>query len=91
MDYGEEVRAAAARELLEETGLVVDVGQVIFVATNFHDPAKVTVGIWFEGTVEGGELEAGDDAVDVGWFSLQELPELAFDTDAALIGTMSPN
>ena len=84
VDYGEEIRAAAARELLEETGLVADVGDVMFVASNFHDPSKLTVGIWFAGTVTGGTLMAGDDADAVGWFSLDDLPPLAFETDEAL-------
>jgi len=85
VDYGEEVKAAAARELLEETGLVAEVGDVVFVASNFHDPAKLTVGVWFAGTVVGGELEPGDDADDAGFFALDDLPALAFETDAALI------
>lgn len=85
VDYGEEVKAAAARELLEETGLIAEVADVVFVASNFHDPAKLTVGVWFAGTVVGGELEAGDDADDAGFFALDDLPPLAFETDAALI------
>ena len=84
VDYGEEIRTAAARELLEETGLVAEVGDVMFVASNFHDPSKLTVGIWFAGTVTGGVLAAGDDADDVGWFALDDLPPLAFETDGAL-------
>ena len=85
VDYGEEIRAAAARELLEETGLVADVGEVAHVASNFHDPAKLTVGVWFWGTVTGGEAAPGDDADDLGFFALDELPELAFDTDRELL------
>jgi len=85
VDYGEEIRAAAARELEEETGLIAEVGDVVFVASNFHDPTKLTVGIWFAGTVTGGELRAGDDADDVGWFDLGELPPLAFNTDEDFI------
>ncbi len=88
VDYGEEVRSAAARELEEETGLIADIGPVIHVASNFHDPAKLTVGIWFEGTVRGGTLRAGDDADDVGYFSLDELPPLAFETDRELLGRL---
>ena len=88
MDYGEEVRAAGAREVLEETGLVVEVGDPIYVATNFHDPLKVSVCIWFAGTVLGGDPVAGSDAVELGWFSLQDLPDLAFETDAALFEQM---
>ena len=88
VDYGEEVRTAAARELLEETGLEAEIGEVAFVASNFHDPAKLTVGVWFEGTVTGGTLQAGDDADEVGFFPLDDLPELAFDTDREFLGRL---
>jgi len=89
VDYGEEIRAAAARELLEETGLVAEIGEAVFVASNFHDPAKLTVGVWFDGTVTGGTLQAGDDAEEVGWFALDDLPELAFDTDRVLLSGLA--
>jgi ADP-ribose pyrophosphatase YjhB (NUDIX family) len=88
VDYGEEVRAAAARELEEETGLVAEVGEVVWVASNFHDPAKLTVGIWFAGTVVGGTLRPGDDADDAGFFDLDDLPDLAFETDAELLAAL---
>ncbi|NNC41544.1 MAG: NUDIX hydrolase [Acidimicrobiia bacterium] len=88
VDYGEDVRQAARREMLEETGLVVEVGEAVFVASNFHDPGKLTVGIWFAGTVTGGTLEAGDDADDAGYFALDDLPPLAFETDVALLDSL---
>lgn len=88
VDYGEDVREAAARELLEETGLEVAIGEPLFVASNFHDPAKLTVGIWLRGTVTGGRMVAGDDADDVGYFHLDEMPPLAFDTDEALFALL---
>jgi ADP-ribose pyrophosphatase YjhB (NUDIX family) len=84
VDYGEDVRAAAARELVEETGLEAEIGDVIQVMSNFHDPAKLSVGVWFAGTVTAGNAVAGDDAVDVGWFEPGRLPDLAFETDVAL-------
>lgn len=89
VDYGEDVREAARREMEEETGLIVEVGDAVFVASNFHDPAKLTVGIWFEGTVTGGTLIPGDDADDAGYFSLDELPPLAFETDRALLDRLN--
>jgi len=88
VDYGEEVRAAAARELEEETGLIAEVGDVVWVASNFHDPAKLTVGVWFAGTVIGGTLRAGDDADEAVFFPLDNLPPLAFDTDVAYLQSL---
>ena len=85
LDYGEDVREGAVREVAEETGLVVEVGDVLWVASNFHDPAKLTVGIWFEANVAGGVLRAGDDAVEAAFFDLEDLPPLAFETDTELI------
>lgn len=88
VDYGEDVRTAAARELHEETGLVADVGDVVWVESNFHDPAKLTVGIWFAGTVTGGKLQAGDDAEEAAFFAPDALPPLAFDTDIAYLRSL---
>ncbi len=88
VNYGEDVREAAARELHEETGLEADIGEPIFVASNFHDPEKLTVGIWFRGTVTGGSLQAGDDAEEAEFFAIDDLPPLAFDTDEVLISRL---
>jgi ADP-ribose pyrophosphatase YjhB (NUDIX family) len=89
VDYGEEIRRAAARELEEETGLIAEIGEVAHVASNFHDPSKLTVGVWFWGRVVGGRLQAGDDADDVGYFPLDDLPDLAFHTDVELLGSLA--
>jgi 8-oxo-dGTP diphosphatase len=84
--WDEDVREAAVREMEEETGLVVELEGVFDVHTNFHDRNRHSAGIWFRGRRVGGELCAGDDAVDVGYFAFDEIPQpLAYETDARVI------
>ncbi|MCI0795098.1 MAG: NUDIX hydrolase [Chloroflexi bacterium] len=86
VEWGEDVRTAAQREFLEETGLQVGIGPVYTVHSNFHDPKSLTVGIWFSGRLIGGTLQAADDLDAVDYFSLNTLPEpLAFPTDKLVL------
>ena len=91
VEWGEDVRAAAAREAREEAGIRVAIGDVLQVASNFHEPAKPTIGVWFRATlVDAAAMPvAGDDAVAVGWFDPRRPPPLAFPTDAALIARLA--
>ncbi|HZP41109.1 MAG TPA: NUDIX domain-containing protein [Candidatus Binatia bacterium] len=91
VEWGEDVRAAAARETREEAGVEVAVGDVIQVASNFHDPAKPTIGIWFAATLvdPAAVPVAGDDAAAVGWFDPASPPPLAFPTDASLLARLA--
>jgi 8-oxo-dGTP diphosphatase len=86
--WDEDVRAAAAREVREETGLVVEVVDVLAAHSNFWRPDRQTVGIWFTGRWADGELRAGDDAVEAGFFDLDDVPELAFPTDVLVLDTL---
>jgi ADP-ribose pyrophosphatase YjhB (NUDIX family) len=78
VEPGEDVRAGASREVREETGLEVEVHDLLGVVRR-QDPA----GIHhyeihdFACRVVGGRLSAGDDADDVGWFSEAEMAEMA--------------
>jgi ADP-ribose pyrophosphatase YjhB (NUDIX family) len=89
LEYGEEIRRGVAREMREETGFTVEVGEVYAVHSNFHDPDDPTVGTWFLVRAVAGELRAGDDVDRAGFFPLASPPEpLAFPTDRTVIAAL---
>lgn len=88
VEWDEDIRDAAKREMLEETGLVVEVGDVFAVHSNFHDRDRQTVGVWFRGRIVAGTLQPGDDLDRVELFSLTDVPELAFPTDGLVLSKL---
>ena len=78
INAGEDPAAAAARECLEETGLIVEVTGLVDIIPGREHPRGADFVIVYRAMVTGGDLQAGDDADDVSWFSRAELPPLAF-------------
>ena len=90
VEYDEEIREALVREIEEETGLIVEPGRIVAAYSNFHEPDKQNVGIWFRARPLGGVLRAGDD-VDALLFAPVPDPGvvLAFPTDARVLVDLS--
>ena len=83
VDIQETLAEAAQRELKEETGLNVSgLTQVHTFSDPERDPRGRVISTCFAAILiesDQIDLRAGDDAADAGWFSLEELPPLAFD------------
>jgi 8-oxo-dGTP diphosphatase len=82
VDENERLMAAAQRELVEETGVTMaDLEQLYTAGDPGRDPRGWTVSVVYLAQVDPGAVKpvAADDAAEVGWFALGELPTLAFD------------
>ena len=81
LEVGELVREAAIREAREETGLIVEPADLLGVYDRvLRNPEQRVqyhyVLIDFLCRRVGGELQAASDAVEVAWFSREDLPAL---------------
>lgn len=86
VEVGEDVRTTVRREIKEETGLDVEVGDIVDVLSTHHSPERSVVGVWFFVKEKGGNLVAGDDAAEVQLFPLDEPPtDMAFEADRKII------
>ena len=75
MEWDEDVRETAVREAREETGLEVALEGVYAVETGVLPPDIPVLVVFFRATEKGGRLAAGDDAAEVGFFPLDDLPD----------------
>jgi len=77
------------REVLEESGVEIEVHgllDLIFVEDDPRRPANVAVYLC---RAVGGELRAGDEESEVGWFPLDRLPaEIGFDNYPRILGRL---
>jgi ADP-ribose pyrophosphatase YjhB (NUDIX family) len=76
IEPGETHQQAVAREVLEETGLVVTCGRLLGTADLPGPPGSVIAVSDYLAVVTGGELTPGDDAADARWVNAAELGRL---------------
>ncbi len=89
IELGEEVAEAAVREVREETSLVVEaLGPVTCEDAIYRDGGRIRfhyVIIYVAARYVSGEVRAGDDARDAGFFSLDELREMRVEKKTMMI------
>lgn len=82
VDAGEVVEEAATREVEEETGLHISIDKLLGV---YSTAGERVVFIAFAGSAVGGKMVAGDECTEVRVFPPDQLPELAFPNDGAIL------
>ncbi|GAB89448.1 NUDIX domain-containing protein [Gordonia rhizosphera] len=84
VEPGETLAEAVIREVWEETGLVVEVGErawVVDIPTGHGDVFEVHD---YYASVRSGRLAAGTDAADARWYAAADLSDV--DTTTGLVG-----
>ena len=90
LELGETLRQAAAREALEETGLTVEVGDLLGVFDRVIRDADQRICyhyvlIDFLCRCPAGELRAAGDAAEARWFTPNEISQLPLAADTAVV------
>jgi 8-oxo-dGTP diphosphatase len=80
VEYGEDAAETAAREVLEETGLIVELTGYQGIYFGGGDPRGASHVAVFTARRLDGTLSPGDDAADAHWYEANEVPaEIAFE------------
>ena len=87
LDSDEHPADAARREMLEETGLLIEPIEVLDCWMDaYGDEGFTTLNICYIARLAGGEPKAGSDATRIEWFPLDDLPEkIAFNWERAAL------
>lgn len=76
----EDPSLAALRECKEETGLIAELDGFFDLITGREHIRGSDIFLIYRAHILSGTLRAADDADQVGWFSLDDLPPLAFES-----------
>ncbi|MDW7981334.1 MAG: NUDIX domain-containing protein [Thermomicrobium sp.] len=82
VERGEPVEEAAVREVLEETGLEVEINRLVGLYSQRGHAVVLAV---YDARVIAGALRVSDESSAVAWFPLDSLPPLAFPHDRKIL------
>ncbi len=82
VDAGEVLEEAAIREVLEETNVRTSLDRLVGA---WSTPGSPVIFLAYAGHAVAGNATPGEEAIEVGWFAVDELPNLAFDHDGDVI------
>ena len=86
MEWDEHPSQTAVREVKEETGLDIRLNGLFNIYSGSDDPRNNAILILYLADITGGKMEAKDDALEVAFFSFDNIPEkLAFESHVETI------
>jgi ADP-ribose pyrophosphatase YjhB (NUDIX family) len=72
LNYGESPEVTVVREVLEETGLCIEVEKFLLVKTWLPD----RVGLYYLCSIKDGEFHSSDEVSELGYFAIENLPDV---------------
>jgi len=91
VEPGESGPEAIAREVMEETGLEIEIELVIGIFASAYGPGadgEPIFDVAYRCRITGGELEVSEESSEAGWFALDEFPEPAFEGEREALAAL---
>lgn len=85
VEVDETVEAAAIREAKEETGLDIEIVELLAAHSGFEVPGRPVVGIYYLVRPVGGDLQPGSDVDRLEYYPLDAVPDLPFEGDRVVV------